>query len=133
MIEANEKGEIILERMQADIRIRKAEMPKPNRDGFSGIFNYPSKTTTDQVVIQKVRTEANVSRAKVPPDMRAEPYDDEDSKASKPESGFSSHFKTAGQSAAEDSSPKMSSAFNRASETRNPEAEVNTAVPQAKI
>lgn len=45
-IEANEKGKIILERMQADIWERKAEMPKLNIDGFSGRFNYPSKTAT---------------------------------------------------------------------------------------
>lgn len=114
-VEANEKGKIILERMQADIRERKAEMPKSNPDGFSGRFNNPSKSATDEAVIQKVRTEAKAARAKVHPDMKAEPYGYKDIKKSKPKNGFSSAFKNAGENTAEDKSANMSSAFNNAS------------------
>ena len=113
---------------------RKAEMPKSNPDGFSGRFNHPSKTATDEEAIQKVRTEAKAARAKVPPDMRAEPYGEQHSKDSKPSSGFSSHFKTAGQNAPEDKAAKMSSTFNGASRANKPDAEPepNPDGPKAK-
>ena len=131
-VEANEKGKIILERMQADIRERKAEMPRTNPDGFSGRFNNPSKSATDEAAIQKVRTEAKATRAKVPPDMRAEPYSNESSKSPKQESGFSNKFKSAGQTAAEDSKPKMSSAFNTASKARMSEGGPKPSSPHMK-
>lgn len=131
-VEANERGKVILERMQADIRERKAEMPKSNPDGFSGRFNNPSKNATDEEAIQKVRTEAKTSRAKVPPDMRAEPYGDEGSKTAAPESGFSKGFKTAGQATAEENKPKMSSAFNTASKASEASEEPNRPEPNNK-
>jgi hypothetical protein len=114
-VEANDKGKIILERMQADIRERKAEMPKSNPDGFSGRFNNPSKSATDEEAIQKVRAEAKAARSRVPPDMRAEPYGDKNSNTPKQESGFSKDFASAGQDNTEELKPKMSSAFNTAS------------------
>lgn len=130
-VEANEKGKIILERMQADIRERKAEMPKTNPDGFSGRFNNPSKSATDEEVIQKVKMEAKAARAKVPPDMKAEPYSNEGSESPKQETGFSNKFKSVGQTATEDRKPKMSSAFNGASKANQTQKEPEA--PEPKI
>ncbi|PZQ45331.1 MAG: hypothetical protein DI551_07675 [Micavibrio aeruginosavorus] len=132
-VEANEKGKVILERMQADIRERKAEMPKANPDGFSGRFNNPSKSATDEAAIQKVKIEAKAARAKIPPDMRAEPYGDSILKASKPNSGFSNSFKTAGQAALKEKSTKMSWAFNRTSRASDPPTEPAPQEPRADI
>ncbi len=114
-VEANERGRVILNRMQADVRERKAEMPKPANEGFSGRFNHPSKSATDEEVIQKVRTEAKAARAKVPPDMRAEPYGFEEAKTPKQESGFSNEFKSASQNISADKIVKISLAFNHSS------------------
>ena len=132
LVEANQRGRAILDRMQADIRERKAEIYKPNCSNFSGKFNHPTKIMTEAEVIQKVRTEAKAARAKVPPDMRAEPYGHEDSKAAAPESGFSKGFKTAGQTTAEERKPKMSSSFNTASKADEPETEPNPTGPKVK-
>ncbi len=132
-VEANDKGKAILVRMQADIRERKAEMPKSNPDGFSGRFNNPSKSATDEEAIQKVRTEAKAARAKVPPDMRAEPYSYGDSKTAAPESGFSKGFKSAGQTMAEEKPAKMSSAFNKASKVNTALKGPESPEPKAEI
>ena len=119
-VEANDKGKVILERMQADIRERKAEIYKPNDSNFSGRFNHPSKTATDEEVIQKVRMEAKAARDKVPPDMRAEPYSFGDSSTPKQKTGFSNQFKNAGQAELEEKTSKMSSTFNKASKNNSP-------------
>ena len=132
LVEANQRGRTIIDRMQANIQQRKAEIYKPNDSNFSGRFNHPTKIITENEVIQKVRTEAKAARAKVPPDMRAEPYSYEDSKTTGPESGFSKGFKTAGQATAEEKKPKMSSAFNGASKANNDEADPNPTGPEVK-
>ena len=132
-VEANDKGKVILERMQADIRERRAEIYKPNDSSFSGRFNHPSKTITEDEVIQKVRTEAKAARAKVPPDMRAETYSFEDSSTPKQKTGFSNHFKNAGQAEPEEKAAKMSSAFNGASKAEKNSEEPKPSEPRAKI
>ena len=132
-VEANERGRVILDRMQADIRERKAEVYKPNDSNFSGRFNHPTKIITEDEVIQKVRTEAKAARAKVPPDMRAEPYSFEDSKTPKQDTGFSNKFKTAGQAAPEENKPKMSSTFNGASKANQTTDGPEQPEPKAKI
>jgi hypothetical protein len=133
LVEANQRGRAILDRMQADIREQKAEIYKPNVSNFSGKFNHPTKIITEDEVIQKTRTEAKAARAKVPPDMRAEPYSFEDAKTATPESGFSKGFKTAGQNTAEEKKPKMSSAFNTATKADSAAQEPEPPEPKAKI
>lgn len=115
LVEANEKGKIILERMQADIRERKTEMPKLNPDGFSGRFNNPSKSATDEEAIQKVRTEAKTARAKVPPDMQAEP--NSSSAKSEAKTGFSGTWRNATQHETETHNQTMGSKFNKAAKS----------------
>lgn len=132
LIEANQRGRAILDRMQADIRERKAEIYKPNASNFSGKFNNPTKIITGTEAIQKVRVEAKAARAKVPPDMRAQPYAYEDLKTTAPESGFSKGFKTAGQPMMEERKPKMSEAFNSASIANKIEVEPNPTGPEVK-
>jgi hypothetical protein len=90
-------------------------IPTPNQNNFSEKFNNPTRTVTNDEVIQKVKIEAKAARAKVPPDMRAKPYSFNDSNAPKQKTGFSNQFKSAGQAAQEDNKSKMSSAFNGAS------------------
>lgn len=111
-VEANDKGKIILERMQADIRERKAAFHKPNDSNFSGRFNHPSKTATEDEVIQKVKTEAKAARANIPPDMRAEPYDSEAPPKSK--TGFSGAWSNATKPEPEQPKQTMGSKFNSA-------------------
>jgi hypothetical protein len=118
--------------MQADIRERKAEIPKTNPDGFSGRFCNPSKSTTDEKAIQKVRTEAEAARAKIPPDMWAEPYGGENAKNREPESGFSKGFKAAEQAAVEEKKPKMSSVFNGGSKANKVASDLRPEGPKAK-
>ncbi len=130
LVEANQRGRAILDRMQADIRERKAEIYKANDSNFSGKFNHPTKTITEDEVIQKVRTGAKAARAKVPPDMRAEPYNSEDSSAAKQKTGFSNQFQNAGQSAPQEKSAKMSSAFNGASKAEKPAVEPKPTGPE---
>ncbi len=133
LVEANQRGRAILDRMQAAIRERKAKSYKPNDSNFSGKFNNPTKIITEAEVIQKVRAEAKTARAKVPSDMRAEPYSYEGSKTAAPESRFSKGFKTAGQIAPEGNKPKMSSAFNCASKAKYNADGPERPSPKAKI
>lgn len=130
LVEANERGRVILDRMQTDIRERKAEIYKANNQGFSGKFNYPTKNATDLEAIQKVRLEAATKRAKISPDMRSNPYNKEHFKGSKQYSDFSSVFQTTEQTAQEGKrTSKMSAKFNRASKDNR----VNGPVPTAPI
>lgn len=114
-VEANERGRAILDRMQADIRERKAAESPRNKVGFSGAFNHPTRTVTDDEAIQKVRKEAKAARAKVPPDMRAEPYEFKSSESSMRKDRFSKHWQDAGRTTAEPKKAKMSSSFNASS------------------
>lgn len=132
-IEVSDSAKTILIRIQADIRKRKSETPELNSTGFSGTFNRPSRTATETDTIHKVRLEAKTAREKVPPDMRAETYGDENSETSKPETGFSSKFKAAGQNVPEDKSAKMSSAFNAASKPKSDNHEPKPNEPRTKL
>lgn len=118
-IEVSDKAKTILMRMQADIRQRKAEMPKLNTDGFSGKFNNPSRAATDKESILKVKMEAKVTRAKVPPDLRAELYGDQKD-TSELKAEFFGMWDNAAQSRPKPSRSKMTSGFNRATGITSP-------------
>lgn len=79
-----------------------------------------------------MRIEAKAARAKVPPDMRAEPYGFEDSGKPKQKTGFSNQFKNAGQAEPEEKSAKMSSSFNKASENNGPDNGPEPTGPSAR-
>ncbi|MBI1326208.1 MAG: hypothetical protein GC136_01030 [Alphaproteobacteria bacterium] len=124
---ATEKTKLMTDAIDRTIRQQRAAQSSPERpstqtqEKFSKAQERPQKTATYSEVREKVRAEAEVKRANVPPEYRAEPYEAkteapeaENRAAEEPKTKTQSAFSNAAdaENAPKATKPKMSDTFN---------------------
>lgn len=119
-IPASDKMRPLQRSIEAALATQKQTMPqqRPSNSETQGAFSKaqerPPKTTTYSQVREKVRAEAEIKRAKVQPEYRAEPYERPTKAAEEPQAKGQSTFSEAAsaEKEPEQSMPRMSDHFN---------------------
>ncbi len=117
LIPATDKTRALQERIDKELASRTSaphpdKAPSPMRSAFNGASQSkpPEKVTTTEYVREKVKAEAAAIREKMPPEFKAQPYPDSTPK-----------------------SATMSGAFNRASQSHQPEQRTTNEYAREKV
>lgn len=146
---ANEKTRPMTDMIDRAIKQQRAaqptmEQPKTqNQEKFTKAQERPERRTTYSEVREKTRAEAEIKRARVPPQYRAEPYEakTEAPRTEEPKTENQSAFSkaTTAENEPKPTKPKMSanfntkSGFNAAAKQGNPEQRPDEEAPEVEI
>ncbi|MCB9990714.1 MAG: MobA/MobL family protein [Rhodospirillales bacterium] len=111
-IPASDKMRPLQRSIEAKLRELQQDAPKQRPSRLLKEQEAPQRTAIYSQVREKVRAEAEIKRAKVPPEYRAEPYERPTEATEEPQTKGQSTFDRAAKAESKPLKPKMSDQFN---------------------
>ncbi len=118
-IPASDKMRPLQRSIEAKLRELQQDAPKQRPSSFFKEQEAPQRTATYIQVREKVRAEAEIKRAKVPPEYRAEPYERPTEATEEPRTKGQNSFDKAVKAESKSSKPRMSDHFNMKSSAKD--------------